>query len=170
MTQSIQIQSIKRKTNRGDICQHLQDRQCQTFFPDAQFANVVNYAFSAYLFWPLRLWNGGDVNLLIKFMSGGILCESRQVGLHVKAQKEWYISVVFLKTLHFQMKRPSVPSQRWGHWPTIIHKDFIIYKRLCTWSGTVYIWAASYWGGSRNLLKIIDKISKSLAVKNPCFI
>ena len=102
-------------------------------------------------------------------MSGGILCESRQVGLHVKAQKEWYISVVFSKTLHFQMKRPSVPSQRWGHWPTIIHKDFIIYKRLCTWSGTVYIWAASYWGGSRNLLKIIDKIWRPLLVRNPCF-
>ena len=33
MTQS--IRSIKRKTNTGDICQHLQDRQCKTFFPAA---------------------------------------------------------------------------------------------------------------------------------------
>ena len=91
----------------------------------------------------------------------------------MKPQKEWYIyiSVVlnrFLKTLHFEMKRPSVSSQRWGRWPTVIYQDFIIYERL-TWSGTVYIWAASCWEESRNLLKIIDKIWRPLLVKNPCF-
>ena len=42
-------------------------------------------------------------------------------------------------------------------------------KRKTTWSGAVYIWAASYWGESRNLLKIIDKIWRHLLVKNPCF-
>ena len=98
-----------------------------------QIRKYCKWCLFCVIFWPLRLWNGGDVNFLINIMFVGILFWGRKVGLHVKRQKEWYISVVlnrFLKTLYFQMKWLSVPSQRWVHWPTIIYQDFIINERL----------------------------------------
>ena len=124
------------------------------------------------IFWPLRLWNGGDVNFLINIMFVGILFWGRKVGLHVKRQKEWYIYISCLEQVfkRFTFSNEETLRTKSEMGPLTNHHLSRFYnKRKTTWSGAVYIWAASYWGESRNLLEIIDKRWRPLVVKNPCF-
>ena len=115
-----------------------------------------------------RLWRQF---FLINFISGGILCWSRQVGLHVEPRKGMlYISCLeqvfknFIFSNEVTLRTKSEMGPLTNH-----HLSRFYNKRKTTWIGAFYIWAASYWGESRNLLKIIDKIWRPLLVKNPCF-